>query len=164
MKPIYRYQKPIIWQKIICRESKKNGQKNEKSQSHHYMQPFFVQISLACRAFLFFRFLDLAWRHLCHLFYQALVRFRISVQSPASPGSDKIEPMKELIDWFSEQGTDTSERSGDVGYAYMLAGVYGICSLASSWIIAPLMYWNMTDGHNFRTQAICLNSRNLIGC
>ena len=38
----------------------------------------------------------------------------------------------------------------------MLAGVYGICSLAASWIIAPLMYWNMTDGHNFRTQENCL--------
>ena len=37
----------------------------------------------------------------------------------------------------------------------MLAGVYGICSLAASWIIAPLMYWNMTDGHNFRTQENC---------
>ena len=35
----------------------------------------------------------------------------------------------------------------------MLAGVYGITSLASSWIISPLNYWNMTDGHNFRTQA-----------
>lgn len=53
--------------------------------------------------------------------------------------------LSELIDWFSDQRTDVS-------YAYMLAGVYGITSLASSWIISPLNYWNMTDGHNFRTQ------------
>ena len=59
---------------------------------------------------------------------------------------------KELIDWFSDQRTDVS-------YAYTIAGVYGICSLASSWIIAPLMYWNMTDGHNFRTQGNCFKSR-----
>ena len=38
----------------------------------------------------------------------------------------------------------------------MLAGVYGITSLASSWIISPLNYWNMTDGHNFRTQLCAL--------
>ena len=63
--------------------------------------------------------------------------------------------LSELIDWFSDQRTDVS-------YAYMLAGVYGITSLASSWIISPLNYWNMTDGHNFRTQA-CFKSQLLIG-
>ena len=67
----------------------------------------------------------------------------------------KVNQWKELIDWFSDQRTDVS-------YAYMLAGVYGITSLASSWIISPLNYWNMTDGHNFRTQA-CFKSQLLIG-
>ena len=94
----------------------------------------------------------MVWRPSCHSFYQA--RFprplKLSASAPVPSGFIVwvwyLNQWKELIDWFSDQRTDVS-------YAYMLAGVYGITSLASSWIISPLNYWNMTDGHNFRTQA-----------
>ena len=164
MRKIFPFQKIKIWPRITCQGLKKNGTKNWRKRTRHYFQSFFAQTVSFSRTFLSFLSLVMVWRPLCHLFYQA--RF----PRPPRLSDWKFQPVtfgvhstqiwylnqwKELIDWFSDQRTDVS-------YAYMLAGVYGITSLASSWIISPLNYWNMTDGHNFRTQA-CFKSQLLIG-
>ena len=160
MRKIFPFQKIKIWPRITCQGLKKNGTKNWRKRTRHYFQPFFARTVSFSRTFLSFLSLVMVWRPLCHLFYQArFPRVRPDFR-PESFHSTQIwyynvNQWKELIDWFSDQRTDVS-------YAYMLAGVYGITSLASSWIISPLNYWNMTDGHSFRTQA-CFQFRLLIG-
>jgi len=57
--------------------------------------------------------------------------------------------LSELIDWFSEEEADAVD-------AYLLALLYGGLALAASWILAPMLYQNMTDGHILRCQLCAL--------
>ena len=62
-------------------------------------------------------------------------------------GAKNVMPfvLSELIDWFALE-------NGDTARAYSLASLYGGLSLFSAWVVQPLMYENMTDGHKLRCQ------------
>ena len=76
---------------------------------------------------------------------------RITLISAFGYGAKTVMPfvLSELIDWFSDE-------SGQVLDAYLWALLYGGLALGASWILAPMLYQNMTDGHLLRCQLCSL--------